>query len=446
VIESVEVTPVNNERKDIIVAGAALFAMFFGAGNLIFPTALGFLSGTSWFFCMLGFFITGVGLPILGVAALAKSGGSLDRFAGRVSPLFARVMGTGIVLAIGPFLAIPRTGATVYEIGIKPLFPGVSPLTTSIVFFAIALFFALKPSSIVDKIGKYLTPILFLIIGMIIIKGVASPMGHPIGKGLTQPLARGFIEGYQTMDALASILFAGLILSAIAAKGYKTVEEQIKLTCKAGLIAGTGLMLVYGGLLFLGATASGVFEAGISKADLIVSITNTIFGAAGQTAMCLAVSAACLTTSIGLAAVVGSWFEKLTHGKLGYEPVVIVTVIFSTLISVSGVEKIVNFSVPLLIIAYPIVIILIALTLWGNKLSSAVFKGAVTGCLIVSVFDALSFLKINTGAAGKLIAKLPFADSGFAWVLPAVFCAVAMELISTSMHHNPLKQSTLPKS
>ncbi|VFQ46835.1 branched-chain amino acid transport system II carrier protein [Desulfoluna butyratoxydans] len=436
----------NKEMKDIVVAGAALFAMFFGAGNLIFPPALGFLSGTSWFFCMLGFFITGVGLPILGVAALAKSGGSLDRFAGRVSPVFAKVMGTAIVLAIGPFLAIPRTGATVYEIGIKPLFSGVSPLTASVAFFVVTLFFALKPSSIVDKIGKYLTPVLLLIIGLIIVKGVASPIGHPVAKGLTQPLGRGFIEGYQTMDALASILFAGLVLSAIAAKGYKTAEEQISLTCKAGLIAGTGLMLVYGGLLFLGATGSGMFEEGISKSDLIVSITNTVLGSAGRTAMCLAVSAACLTTAIGLTAVVGSWFEKLSHGKLKYESVVIITAIFSTLISVSGVEKIVTFSVPLLIIAYPIVIVLIALTLWGSKLSSAVYKGAVAGCLIVSVFDALSFLKVDTGAAGKLIAKLPFADAGFSWVLPAIFCAVVMELIRTTMHHKPLNQSTMPKS
>ncbi|WP_300671926.1 branched-chain amino acid transport system II carrier protein [Desulfoluna sp.] len=425
----------NKESKDIIVAGAALFAMFFGAGNLIFPPALGFLSGQSWFLCMLGFFITGVGLPILGVAALAKSEGSLDRFAGKVSPLFAKVMGTSIVLAIGPFLAIPRTGATVYEIGIKPLLPGVSPLTAAGIFFALTLFFALKPSSIVDKIGKFLTPILLLIIGMIIIKGVVNPIGQPIDTGLVQPLSRGFIEGYQTMDALASILFAGLVLSAIAAKGYQTTEEQIKLTCKAGLIAGVGLMFVYGGLLYLGATSCTLFGQGITKAELIVSITNTIFGAAGQSALCLAVSAACLTTSIGLTAVVGTYFEKMTHGKIGYIPIVIATSVFSAIISVSGVEKIVTLSVPLLIIAYPIVIVLIALTLLGRNLSSAFYRGAVAGTFVVSVFDALAFLKISTGVAGEMIARLPFSDSGFAWILPSVLCAVACELISSLIHH-----------
>lgn len=436
----------DKKRKDIIVAGAALFAMFFGAGNLIFPPALGFLSGKSWFFCMLGFFITGVGLPILGVAALATAKGSLDRFAGKVSPLFAKVMGTCVVLSIGPFLAIPRTGATVYEIGIKPLLPGVSPWTAAITFFALTLFFALKPSSIVDKIGKYLTPILLLIIGLIIVKGVTHPIGQPLDTGLTQPLSRGFIEGYQTMDALASILFAGLVLTAIAAKGYTTTEEQIKLTCKAGLIAGTGLMLVYGGLLYLGATSCTLFDQGITKAELIVAITNAIFGAAGKSALCLAVSAACLTTSIGLTAVVGTYFETMTRGKVGYIPIVIATAVFSTVISVSGVEKIVTFSVPLLIIAYPIVIVLIALTLVGKNLSSAIFRGAVVGTFIVSVFDALAFLKIGTGIAGEMVARLPFADSGFSWILPSIFCAVVFELIGSCKNHGRLEESTLPKN
>ncbi len=435
----------DKERKDIMIAGAALFAMFFGAGNLIFPPALGFLAGDAWFLCMLGFFITGVGLPILGVAALAKAEGSLDRFAGKVSPKFAKIMGTAIVLAIGPFLAIPRTGATVFEIGIKPLFPGVAPVTTSILFFAITLFFVLKPSSIVDKIGKYLTPALLLIIGMIIVKGVAAPLGTPIGTAFSQPLSRGFIEGYQTMDALASILFAGLILSSLVAKGYKSAKEQIRVTCKAGFLAGTALMVVYGGLLYIGATSSGLFEKGITKAELIVTITNTIFGAAGQGAMCLAVSAACLTTAIGLTAVVGTWFEELTHGKLKYEFVVIATVLFSILISVSGVEKIVTFSVPLLIIAYPIVIVLIVLTLLGDKLGSAAFKGAVGGTLVVSLFDALAFLKIGTGVTGELIARLPFSDSGFAWILPSISCAVILECISISKKQSELKE-TCPKS
>ncbi|MCP4117683.1 MAG: branched-chain amino acid transport system II carrier protein [Desulfobacteraceae bacterium] len=422
---------VGKEKKDVAVVGAALFAMFFGAGNLIFPSALGFHAGDNWLVCVLGFFMTGVGLPILGVIAVAKNEGSFDRLAGKVSPGFAKLLGAVIVLSIGPFLAIPRTGATVYEIGVKPLFQNMDPLLVSAIFFSITLLFALRPSGVVDKIGKYLTPLLLLIISMIVIKGVAAPMGIPVDTGFTHPFSKGFSEGYQTMDALASILFGGLVLASLGQKGYTDPGKQINMACHAGLIAGLGLMFVYGGLLYLGATGSGsnMFQAGITKADLLITITNTLFGPYGRTAMCIAVSAACLTTSIGLTAVVGNYFEKESKGKLSYRLVVLVTTAFSMVISVCGIENIIKFSIPLLVIAYPVVIVLIVLTIASRKISSIFYRGAVTGALVVSVFDALAYLKIDTGLAGKLISKLPFYGSDFSWVIPAFACALLMELV-----------------
>jgi LIVCS family branched-chain amino acid:cation transporter len=416
------------EKKDVAVVGAALFAMFFGAGNLIFPSALGFHSGDNWLMCVLGFFMTGVGLPILGVIAVARTNGSFDRLAGKVSPGFAKVLGTVIVLSIGPFLAIPRTGATVYEIGIKPIFENMDPLLVSVIFFSITLLFALKPSGVIDKIGKYLTPLLLLIISIIVIKGVASPMGTPVDTGFTNPFSKGFGEGYQTMDALASILFGGLVLVALGQKGYTDPKKQVNMACHAGLIAGLGLMFVYGGLLYLGATGSDLFHADITKADLLITITNTLFGPYGRTAMCIAVSAACLTTSIGLTAVVGNYFEKASKGKFSYRLVVLLTTIFSMVISVSGIENIVKLSIPLLVIAYPVVIVLIVLTIASKRISSNIYRGAVLGALFVSVFDALAYLKIDTGIAGKLISKLPLHESDFSWVIPSMVCALLMEL------------------
>ena len=390
-----------NERKDLIIVGAALFAMFFGAGNLIFPSALGFHAGDNWIWCTVGFFITGVGLPIAGIIAVAKTEGSFDKFAGKVSPLFAKILGIILILSIGPFLAIPRTGATVYEIGIKPLFSGVNPFLVSVIYFSAALFFVLKPSSIIDKTGKYLTPVLLLIISSIIIKGVVSPMGVPVDTGSVNPFSKGFIEGYQTMDALASIVLGGLVLISLRAKGYTEPKDQIRLASLAGFLAGAALLLVYGGLLYLGATGSSLFNTDITKADLITSITNNLFGIFGQTAMCIVVSVACLTTTIGLIAVVGNFFEELTGGKLSYTSVVIMTTVFSAVVSVSGIEKIVMFSVPLLVVAYPIVIVLIVLTIVGEKFHANVFRGAVTGASCVSIFDALSFFKMDTGMAGE---------------------------------------------
>ncbi|MBN2899459.1 MAG: branched-chain amino acid transport system II carrier protein [Clostridia bacterium] len=430
-----------NERKDYIVVGAALFAMFFGAGNLIFPPALGMLSGDQWLSCILGFALTGVGLPILGVITIAKVGGSLKDFAGRVSPLFATVLGAVIVLAIGPLLAIPRTGATVFEIGISPLFPTIPPLAVSIVYFTITLFFVIKPSSIIDKIGKILTPILLLIVGLIIFKGVASPIGAPVPTGIKLAFSEGFVGGYQTMDALASVVLGGLILFGLKEKGYTDQKSLIKLTSKAGILAGSALLFIYGGLLFLGATGSGLLSAELTKTELIIELTNRVLGIYGQMGICLAVSVACLTTSIGLTAVVGNFFEELTKGKLSYRTIVIATTLFSIVMSVIGVEQIVKLSVPLLVLVYPVTIVLIALNLFGKHIKSdMVFKSMVVGTLFISVFDALGAMGINIEAMTSIISKLPFASAGFAWICPAILCGFVGHLIGKV---SPNKEGTL---
>ncbi len=419
------------ETKDFIVVGAALFAMFFGAGNLIFPPALGMLSGDQWLLTILGFALTGVGLPILGVITIAKVGGSLKDFAGRVSPTFAKILGAVIVLAIGPLLAIPRTGATVFEIGISPLFPTVPPLVVSIVYFSITLFFVIKPSSIIDKIGKILTPILLLIVGIIIFKGVSSPIGVPVQTGIKLAFSEGFVGGYQTMDALASVVLGGLILFGLKEKGYTDKKSLVRLTSKAGMLAGSGLLFVYGGLLYLGATGSGVLVAGLSKTELIISLTSSILGIYGQLGMCIAVSVACLTTSIGLTAVVGNFFEELTNGKLTYRSIVIATTVFSIIMSVIGVEQIVKLSVPLLVLVYPVTIILIGLNLFGQHIRyDGVFKGMVVGALFISIFDALQALSLNVSAVTSIIAKLPFANAGFAWVLPSILFGFVGHILS----------------
>lgn len=431
-----------NERKDFIVVGAALFAMFFGAGNLIFPSALGLLAGDNWLLSMFGFLLTGVGLPILGIITVSKAGGTINDLAEKVSPIFSKVLGTIIILAIGPLLAIPRTGATVYEIGIKPIFSGINPLIVSIIYFSITLFFVIKPSGIIDKIGKILTPILLFVISSIILKGIFYPIGTPINTGITGSFSKGFINGYQTMDALGSIVLGGIVLISLKEKGYSNKKDQIRLTLKAGLFAGTGLALVYGGLLFLGATSSNIFDASITKTELIIAITNNILGSLGQIGMGIAVSAACLTTSIGLTAVVGNYFEDLTKGKLNYKTTVICTVIFSTIISVVGVEQIVKFSVPLLVLVYPVAIILIIMNLFDYYIKNKnVYKGAVFGAILISSFDALAALNIKISFINELISFLPFSSAGFAWVIPAIISAILVGILTNQNNSEVVPQS-----
>lgn len=411
----------SKKTKDIFVIGAALFAMFFGAGNLIFPPAIGIKAGDQWFLSLLGFMATGVGLPVLGIIAVSKAGGTINDLAGKVNPLFAKILGTIIILAIGPLLAIPRTGATVYEIGIQPLIGSINPLIVSIIYFSITLFFVIKPSGIMDKIGKYLTPILLIVTLTIIVKGIFFPIGIPTTTEIKLPFAGGFTDGYQTMDALASIVMASIVLVSLIEKGYKNKKEQLEMTTKAGLIAGLGLLVIYGGLLYLGATTSAIYSTDISKSTLIINITNSILGSLGQIGMCVVVSAACLTTSIGLTAVVGNYFVELTKNKLKYEWIVIFTTVFSAIMSVIGVEKIVSIAVPLLTLVYPVAIVLIGLGLIDSFIKNKnVFKGAVFGALLVSTIETLAQLNIKVEILLDIIAKLPFANAGFAWVLPSV--------------------------
>lgn len=242
--------------KDIIVVGFALFAMFLGAGNLIFPPTLGAIAGDQWIGALVGFILTGVGLPVLGVVAASKAGGKSTDVAKHLGEKPAMFLTFMIVICIGPLLAIPRTAAVTYEIGIKPLFPNASPIISAIVFFLITLFFTINSTKVIDKVGAILTPLLLVVLAVIILVGIFSPIGIPINTGNEHNFLRGFEEGYQTMDALASLVFATIIIQSIADKGYDDLKDRIRITITAGIIAAMGLFIVYGGFLYLGATAS----------------------------------------------------------------------------------------------------------------------------------------------------------------------------------------------
>lgn len=419
-------------HKDAIVVGAALFAMFFGAGNLIFPPAIGLATGDQWLLSLLGFLVTGIGLPVMGVLAVSKAGGTINDLASKVSNKFSVILGTIIILAIGPLLAIPRTGATVYEIGIKPML-SVSPLVVSIVYFAITLFFVIKPSGIIDKVGKILTPVLLFVIGLIIFNGIVHPIGAPTSTTIVNPFSKGFLDGYQTMDTLGSIVMGGIILGALVEKGYMDRKSQMHMTTIAGLLAGGTLAFVYGGLLYLGATGSGVLSPELSKASLIIEITNRVLGSSGQLIMCVAVSAACLTTSIGLTAIVGNYFEQLSNGKLRYQVIVTFTCIFSAFMAVIGVEAIVAVAVPLLVLVYPMAIVLIVFNLCSDWIPYAeVYKGGILGAFLIGLLDALNAVSLSAvktivsllEPVYQLVGMLPFASMGFAWIMPTLCLAL----------------------
>src|SRR4030043_501109 len=288
----------SKKAGDVIWIGLALFAMFFGAGNLIFPPFLGFIAGTSWSIAMIGFLITGIGMPLLGIMASSRAGGTVERLAGRVSPLFGRILSIVIILAIGPLLAIPRTAATTFEMGVRPNIPSADAAISSLVYFAITLFFAFNRRKVVDEIAK-------------------------------------------------------IIIAAMSFKGYSQTSDQVKMTSLAGLVSAIGLGLVYGGLMYLGASSVRLFPRDIERTDLLIRITQGLLGGTGKIILGLAVALACLTTSIGLTATVGDYFSNLSKGKLGYKGICVTTCVFSAVFATVGVTTIVRVAVPLLVTVYP---------------------------------------------------------------------------------------------
>ncbi|WP_131036781.1 branched-chain amino acid transport system II carrier protein [Clostridioides difficile] len=411
------------KTKDVIVFGFALFAMFFGAGNLIFPPYLGIITGPEWLIAFLGFTFADAGLALLAVMATAKFDGNVVEMFKRCGMKLGILIGCADILCIGPFLAIPRTAATTYEMGILPTIgSGISPVIFSIVFFALVLVLTIRPSKVVDIVGAILTPALLIALAVLIVKGIVSPLGEIRDSSLIQNVfAEGITQGYQTMDALAASVFASIIIMSVIAKGYTGDKEKMKATISAGVIAVIGMALVYGGLCYLGATVSQQYGQDVQQTALIVAITAALLGTTGKILLAIIVALACLTTAIGLSSAAGQYFSTLTDGKLKYEHIVIVVCVFSAIISNFGVSTIIQFSSPILSMVYPATITLVILALFSNKIKNDnVFKCAAYMALLISVLTvATSF-----GVKIPLVNNLPFASLGFNWIVPVVIAGI----------------------
>ena len=429
-------------NKDVLIVGVALFAMFFGAGNLIFPPYMGLLAGVDWKWALLGFLITGIGMPLLGIMAAAKAGGTIEHLGRRISPWFGFILSIVVILAIGPLLAIPRTCATAFELGVRPSRPDFPAAIFSVVFFGITLWFSMNRSAVVDKIGKILTPFLIITLAWIILKGIFTPLGSIVEMDLQGATGRGFREGYQTMDALASLVFAQIVIGALVFKGYTHVKDQVKMTTMAGGIAALGLGLVYGGLMYLGATAGSIHPPTVERTDLLTAIAYGLMGDTGRISLGLAVSLACLTTAIGLTATVADYFSGLSKGRVGYRLIAFITVVFSGIFATVGVTTIVNVAFPLLVMVYPVAIALIVLTLAGGALAQrTVYIGAVTGALVTSIPEALDIIGIPLDYLYLAVDTIPFASAGFAWIIPTMAGALIGRIVAGACNKSNTKKS-----
>lgn len=418
------------KKKDVILTGFALFAMLFGAGNLIFPPMVGYVVGDQWISAAAGFFITGIGFPLLAILSSALAGKELDDFADKVSPLFSKIFNVVLILAIGPFLAIPRTGATAFELMLLPHVDGNNGMYKYVFlacYFIIVFLFSIKANAVIERIGKILTPVLLIILAVIVVKGAFFPIGEPMAKDISNTFRYGFYNGYQTMDTLAAIIFSSIILKAIRNGRNLTVKQEMSFLSNSSLIAVCGLSLVYGGLLYIGATSYGVLHS-TGTTQLLTDIVNKLLGKEGNLALGVCVAGACLTTAIGLTATVGDYFSSLL--KTSYEKVVTATVVLSFIFAGFGVDAIVKVSAPILTFLYPVAIVLIVLNCFKKYISSdKTYLGAVIGAGIIGFFEMTQTLGINLQFLNKIYIKLPLQTFGLAWVVPSLIFAVLFSIL-----------------
>ncbi|MDO4925031.1 MAG: branched-chain amino acid transport system II carrier protein [Turicibacter sp.] len=409
------------QKKDVMIVGFALFSVFFGAGNLIFPPFIGVTSGSDWLTSFLGFILGDIGIILLSIYAIAKCG-NYQAIIGRAGKTFGLSLEFIMMLCLGPIVAIPRTAATTFELSITPLIPSMNSVIFSIIFFTLTLLLTIRPTKVMDIIGEFLTPILLVCLIFLIGKGILFPLGTLNREINSDELfVTGLKQGYQTLDALGIGAITAFMMASFNDKGYTTQQERINLTIKATLLACFVLTLVYGGLTYLGATVSNQFDASVSQTTLLISITQQLMGQSGTIILGIIVAFACLTTAIGLTSVTSKYFEDVTNKKLKYEHIAIFICAFSAIASTIGVDQIIALSVPILTIIYPVSIILIILSLlkrfFSNNLAF-VFAGYTT--LLISVLTIANIPFMN---------ELPLANLGLNWLLPSLIVAILGEII-----------------
>ena len=426
-------------RKETVFVASMLFGMFFGAGNLIFPVSMGQLSGNNMWQAAAGFLITGVGLPLLGVAALGISReDGLMGLSSRVGRRYGKFFTCILYLTIGPFFAIPRCATVAYTVGVERIIPDSMQTAVlavfSLLFFAAVLFFSLRPGEILTWIGKVLNPLFLLFLGLLVIRALLSPMGSisgvaPEGAYAAGAFYQGFLEGYNTMDALAGLAFGIIVVNVIRDLGVENPGDVAKNTVRSGILSSVLMAVIYVLVTVVGAQSRGVFPPSSNGGEALALIAGHYFGPAGAVILAAAVTLACLKTAVGLITSCGETFQKIFPKGPSYR---IWAVLFSTLsflIANLGLDAIVSWSKPVLLFLYPLAITLILLTLFGRLFGNdgRVYRwvpGFTAAAAAVDFINALpgqvlSALRLEK-TAEAVRDFLPFAENGFGWICPAL--------------------------
>ena len=417
----------------IVIASLMLFSMFFGAGNLIFPPMVGVSAGTNFWPAVLGFLAAGVLLPVLAIVAVAISGRSVRDLSSSGGALFGLVFSVMAYLAIGAFYALPRTGAVSMETAITPLLGWEGTNANgifNIVFFLIALFLAWRPNTIIDTLGKFLTPalvgLLIILIALASISNGRDPQ-VPTEDYASSPMVTGLFEGYNTMDAIAGLAFSIVIVGSLRSKGFKTKKSLVNGTITAALVAGALLAAIYLGLAWVGQTIPNgqSYESG---APLLADAAHLTMGTIGQAVFSAIVILACMTTAVGLITSTSAFFEMLMP-KVKYHVWACLFTALSILFAFQGLDTVLSIAVPFITFLYPPAISLIALTLIQPVVKkSVVFYWTYRLALWVSVlWSALSVIADQgwgTETLDPLLNLAPGQSVDLGWIVPIAIAAV----------------------
>ena len=425
--------------REILAVASMLFGMFFGAGNLIFPASMGQMAGRNVFLASAGLLITGVGLPLLGVAALgiSREDGLLG-LSSRVGRGYGLFFTCALYLTIGPFFAIPRCATVSYAVGVQRVLPGAEQSAAlavfSLLFFGVVLFLSLRPGEILTWIGKVLNPLFLAFLAILILRALTAPAGdlfqvEPTGQYASGAFAAGLLEGYNTMDALAGLAFGIIVVDVIRGLGIGEPGEVARQTVRAGLFSTLLMGLIYVLVAVMSAQSRGIFPVSGDGGEALAQIAGHYFGPAGAVILAATVTVACLKTAVGLITSCGETFVKLFPRGPSYRVWAVAFCAFSFLIANLGLDSIIAYSQPALMFLYPLAIVLILLTLGGRAFGDdrGVLRWTMGLTGVAAVFDLLRALPAGTraalhleGAVGWADRWFPLAEYGFGWLCPAL--------------------------
>lgn len=412
----------------VLVIGLMLFAMFLGAGNVIFAPIVGQQAGTSTWVAMGGFLITGVGLVLLAIIALTRGGGTVEKLAARVHPKFAVVFSILLFLALGPFYVIPRTTSVVYEIAIKPV---VGPENTALYLFIFSVIFILltillswNTTKFVDRLGKMITPVFSILLLILVVTSLINPMGE-IGEAQEEYLSgvflKGFTQGYLTMDVLAAFVFGGIFIKSIQGYGIKSEKEVSKLFIKAGLIATIGLVLLQVSMAWIGATSVDAIGFKDNGGEVLAQSSEYLLGPAGIYLIGLVILLTGITTNVACLGAVSEYFERI-QTSVSYKKWVIIFAILSLIFTNFGLNTILTMAAPVLLLLYPLAIALIVLIFANNFFNGhqSVYVGTIIGVGFVAVLDAVKEAGIAPDAINSFFSFIPLFSNGAGWIVTGI--------------------------